>query len=75
LRFERVDHWERIASRRRPAFSSHLRNGILGTWKSNPSTLRPHSEKLVEPVVSEGASLESATLNYFGAKGVYSRLW
>jgi hypothetical protein len=26
LRFERVDHWERIASRRRPAFSSHLRS-------------------------------------------------
>src|SRR5271169_5067165 len=24
LRLERVDHWERIASRRRPAFSSHL---------------------------------------------------
>ena len=23
-RFERVDHWERIASRWRPAFSSHL---------------------------------------------------
>src|SRR6266481_1406223 len=32
LRFERVDHWERIASRWRPAFSSHLRNGILGSW-------------------------------------------
>src|SRR5260370_32134342 len=26
LRLERVDHWERIASRRRPAFSSHLIN-------------------------------------------------
>src|SRR5580658_10092559 len=26
LRFERVDHWERIASRWRPAFSSHLIN-------------------------------------------------
>src|SRR5580658_11293791 len=24
VRFERVDHWERIASRWRPAFSSHL---------------------------------------------------
>jgi hypothetical protein len=24
LRLERVNHWERIASRRRPAFSSHL---------------------------------------------------
>src|SRR5260370_544678 len=24
LRLERVDHWERIASRGRPAFSSHL---------------------------------------------------
>src|SRR5579864_9667872 len=28
LRLERVDHWERIASRWRPAFSSHLRNGM-----------------------------------------------
>jgi hypothetical protein len=26
LRLERVNPWERIASRRRPAFSSHLRN-------------------------------------------------
>src|ERR1700683_1006510 len=26
VRFERVDHWERIASRWRPAFSSHLIN-------------------------------------------------
>jgi hypothetical protein len=26
---ERVDHWERIASRGRPAFSSHLINSVL----------------------------------------------
>jgi hypothetical protein len=30
LRLERVDHWERIASRRRPAFSSHLISRITG---------------------------------------------
>jgi hypothetical protein len=29
LRLERVNRWERIASRRRPAFSSHLINGIV----------------------------------------------
>src|ERR1700757_1004855 len=29
LRLERVDHWERIASRRRPAFSSHLVNAEI----------------------------------------------
>src|SRR5216683_360970 len=29
LRLERVDPWERIASGRRPAFSSHLINEIL----------------------------------------------
>ena len=29
LRLERVNRWERIASRWRPAFSSHLINGIL----------------------------------------------
>src|ERR1700722_5538061 len=34
LRLERVDHWERIASRWRPAFSSHLTNGILRYWVS-----------------------------------------
>src|SRR5258708_38437810 len=34
LRLKRVNRWERIASRRRPAFSSHLINGILGMWES-----------------------------------------
>src|SRR5271166_397829 len=29
LRHERVEHWERIASRGRPAFSSHLVNRVL----------------------------------------------
>ena len=28
MRFERLDHWERIASRWRPAFSSHLVNAL-----------------------------------------------
>jgi len=28
LRLERVIHWERIASRWRPAFSSHLVNAV-----------------------------------------------
>src|SRR5580700_2851279 len=32
LRLERVNRWERIASRRRPAFSSHLRNGGWSQW-------------------------------------------
>jgi hypothetical protein len=30
LRLERVDPWERIASRWRPAFSSYLINSVLG---------------------------------------------
>jgi hypothetical protein len=30
LRLERVVHWERIASRGRPAFSSHLINSLTG---------------------------------------------
>src|SRR5882762_8873657 len=30
LRLERVDHWERIASRGRPAFSSHLCSSLSG---------------------------------------------
>src|SRR6266853_7000319 len=42
LCLEHVEHWERIASRRRPAFSSHLRNGILGNWLFSA---RPHSDK------------------------------
>src|SRR5271157_1389470 len=29
LRHERVEHWERIASRGRPAFSSHLVNAVI----------------------------------------------
>src|ERR1700683_1971427 len=33
VRFERVDHWERIASRWRPAFSSHLISSIKGEVK------------------------------------------
>jgi len=37
LRFERVDHWERIASRWRPAFSSHLISSIKGKVKKNTS--------------------------------------
>src|SRR5882762_2538799 len=37
LCLEHVDHWERIASRWRPAFSSHLANGILGNWESGRS--------------------------------------
>src|SRR5438034_3433668 len=35
LRLERVDHWERIASRGRPAFSSHLKKkagGVVCPW-------------------------------------------
>jgi hypothetical protein len=28
LRHERVEHWERIASRGRPAFSSHLISAV-----------------------------------------------
>src|ERR1700692_4143568 len=36
--FERVDHWEHIVSRRSPAFSSHLRNGLTGRWESGPPT-------------------------------------
>src|SRR5258706_8930009 len=35
LRLERVDHWERIASRRRPAFSSHLRSSASSTGRCN----------------------------------------
>src|ERR1700678_840656 len=34
LRLERVVHWERIASRWRPAFSSHLVNAVTGKWHS-----------------------------------------
>src|SRR6266852_5667650 len=36
LCFEHVQHWERIASRGRPAFSSHLVNAVTG--KVGPST-------------------------------------
>src|SRR6266478_4845606 len=34
LRLERVNRWERIASRRRPAFSSHLINAhlVIHSW-------------------------------------------
>src|SRR5690242_9389555 len=39
LRLERVNPWERIASRRRPAFSSHLRNGVTVTWESSKSPM------------------------------------
>src|ERR1700691_4577307 len=41
LRLERVNRWERIASRWRPAFSSHLINGILPMW----GTSSPNDEK------------------------------
>src|SRR5580704_1616609 len=34
LRLERVVHWERIASRWRPAFSSHLINAVTGNLPS-----------------------------------------
>jgi hypothetical protein len=34
-RLERVVHWERIASRWRPAFSSHLINGASSTGQCN----------------------------------------
>src|SRR6266481_5128480 len=37
LCLEHVEHWERIASRRRPAFSSHLRNRLIGDWPREPS--------------------------------------
>src|SRR5712675_1817539 len=37
LRLERVDHWERIASRGRPAFSSHLICSIKGEVKKKIS--------------------------------------
>src|SRR5258706_3569913 len=38
LRLERVNPWERIASRRRPAFSSHLRSSIkVEVKKKHPS--------------------------------------
>src|ERR1700694_5998161 len=43
LRLERVDHWERIASRRRPAFSSHLINGAMGMWPKLPEGKKPAS--------------------------------
>jgi hypothetical protein len=32
LRLERVNRWERIASRRRPTFSSHLGSSLIGMW-------------------------------------------
>jgi hypothetical protein len=35
LRLERVVHWERIASRWRPAFSSHLVNGVISMGRRN----------------------------------------
>ena len=34
LRHERVEHWERIASRGRPAFSSHLVSSLKGELAS-----------------------------------------
>ena len=36
LRLERVVHWERIASRWRPAFSSHLISSIKGVKEKTP---------------------------------------
>src|SRR5258708_28997009 len=38
LRLERVDHWERIASRGRPAFSSHLICGLTTSETSCRTT-------------------------------------
>jgi hypothetical protein len=35
LRFKRVDNWERIASRRRPAFSSHLLSTVTRGYTDN----------------------------------------
>jgi hypothetical protein len=35
LRLERVNRWERIASRRRPAFSTRLMNGASSTGRRN----------------------------------------
>jgi hypothetical protein len=37
LRLERVNRWERIASHRRPAFSSHLISSINGEVKKSTS--------------------------------------
>jgi hypothetical protein len=41
LCLEHVDHWERIASRRRPAFSSHLINALL-VQVDSPSKAAQH---------------------------------
>jgi hypothetical protein len=39
LCLEHVNHWERIASRRRPAFSSHLVNAVgkVASLSRNPT--------------------------------------
>jgi hypothetical protein len=36
LCLEHVEHWERIASRGRPAFSSHLVSPVHGIWPRAP---------------------------------------
>ena len=54
LRLERVDHWERIASRGRPAFSSHLCSRETG-YLSGFGVIRPsdrHSLKAVRKAQS-----------------------
>jgi hypothetical protein len=47
LRLERVNRWERIASRRRPAFSSHLRSRLIGSCVSARSVHKAISDKPV----------------------------
>src|SRR3984893_1448209 len=44
LRLERVNRWERITSRRSPAFSSHLINGIIGMYGPPQSCKRKTSD-------------------------------
>jgi hypothetical protein len=45
LRLERIVHWERIASRWRPAFSSHLISRSCGRFRT-PGKVRPVARRL-----------------------------
>jgi transcriptional regulator with PAS, ATPase and Fis domain len=53
LRLERVNRWEHIASRRRPAFSSHLITGETGTGKELvASAIHENSARSQQPFIT-----------------------
>src|SRR6202521_1391314 len=65
LRLKRVNRWERIASRRRPAFSSHLISPVIGMY-GPPQSCKRKTNNGSWSALMYSALVESSTPGHDG---------